>query len=173
MTGEPAHQQPHDLSSATAEELAAFGLRKDLASLCDRLHDAIDRAADAEVLHDIVDLWEFNGEGLTFQGLVEWGTPASCMGCARDTTPCDETGRPVAAHWHWYMATDAVWEAATGAADTEGHLCLDCLEQRIGRPLAVADLADLPVNEPSPLHVPRLNKVQSLASARRRLPPPA
>lgn len=42
------------------------------------------------------------------------------------------------------MVTDCVWHAA-GAPD--GHLCVECLEERLERPLLPADFPPLPLND--------------------------
>jgi hypothetical protein len=45
------------LDDATPEELAAFALKKDVAHLCDELHDAIEDGLDADILHVSEDVW--------------------------------------------------------------------------------------------------------------------
>lgn len=151
--GSPQKVFGHD---ANPEEIAAFGLRKDVASLCDELHYAIDEGLDSETLHNIVGLWEANRSDLTLESLIAWGAPTACGDCGADVTPYDEEGRLVAGASQWYMVTDSVWHAASSAGDEPQYLCLDCLERRLGRPLRPEDFAEFPINEPSWTHVPRL-----------------
>lgn len=54
-----------------------------------------------------------------------WGR---CVDCKRDTY----------ALGHYYMVHDEVW-AASGLGKTDGMLCLDCLQGRIGQWLAIED----------------------------------
>lgn len=154
---EVVEQTPKDLTNVSAEELAAFGLQKHVAALCDELHWAIDEGIDAEVLHDIVGLWEVNRGDISFDGLVEDGRPAPCHDCARDVMPFDERGHLVEGGSEWYMVTDPVWSSATNADESVAYLCIGCLEGRLGRPLVPDDFADLPVNEPSWTNTPRLH----------------
>jgi hypothetical protein len=51
-----------------------------------------------------------------------------CRDCARDTTKIG----------HFYMVWDHVW-AASGLGPEDGELCLDCLQRRLGRELALGD----------------------------------
>jgi excisionase family DNA binding protein len=51
-----------------------------------------------------------------------------CLDCKRDVSKAG----------HYYMVSDALW-AESGLAKDGGQLCLDCLEARIGRPLADSD----------------------------------
>ena len=148
---------PKDLTDATPQELAAFGLRKDIASLCDELHYAIEERLDAETLHNIVGLWEANQSELTFDGLVAWGRPSACDDCGTDITPYDEDGRLIEAASEWYMVTDGVWAASAGPDGPARYLCIACLEERIGRALGPDDFTDAGINEPSWLDTPRLH----------------
>jgi hypothetical protein len=158
----PPPQTPKDLSDAGPEELAAFGLKKDVAFLCDELHDAIEQGLTVERLHDIVGLWEANESDLTFDGLVEWGRPSTCDDCGNDVTPYDEDGRLVEGASEWYMVTPDVWDAATMAGGPAKYLCIGCLEVRIGRALHPRDFPeDLGVNEPSWTNTPRLHALLS------------
>jgi hypothetical protein len=45
----------------------------------------------------------------------------------------------------YYIVHDTVW-AAAGMAETDGMLCLDCLANRLGRPLQFSDFPLLPIN---------------------------
>jgi hypothetical protein len=77
-----------------------------------------------------------------FRGLrpVRW----YCVDCDLDTL---EAG-------HYYSVHDALW-AAAGMAPNGGMLCLDCLERRLGRALALDDFnALLPSAWPLPLFDP-------------------
>lgn len=58
---------------------------------------------------------------------------------------CVDCGTNVIGSDH-YMVSDELWAAA--GADRRDHLCVTCLEKRLGRPLAATDLADLPINRP-------------------------
>jgi hypothetical protein len=44
----------------------------------------------------------------------------------------------------YYMLRDEVWREAH--PDIKGHLCIDCVEQRLGRSLSTVDFGDAPVN---------------------------
>lgn len=44
-----------------------------------------------------------------------------------------------------YMVQDEVWTAVAGAG-SPGLMDLDCVEQRLGRPLVEADFTDAPIN---------------------------
>lgn len=89
-----------------------------------------------------------------------------CEDCGRDVAPAreHEDGKLVIADgtWEWYMVEDEVWVAAGMPMDPEvrhsgeGHLCIGCLERRLGRQLTAADFTDAPVNDPGPLATPRL-----------------
>jgi hypothetical protein len=45
----------------------------------------------------------------------------------------------------WYMLTDATW-AATGMGK-RGHLCIACVEDRLGRLVTREDFTDAPIND--------------------------
>ncbi|TXS34747.1 hypothetical protein EAO72_40835 [Streptomyces sp. or43] len=45
----------------------------------------------------------------------------------------------------WYMVHDQVWAQAS-TCERGGHLCIGCLETRIGRQLAGGDFTGAPVN---------------------------
>jgi hypothetical protein len=78
------------------------------------------------------------------------------------------------------MVTNELWEQA-GAVD--GHLCIGCLEKRIGRTLNSADFTDALINDPTdPWNTDRLtNRLESrpipprgiTREPERPLPPPA
>ncbi len=57
-----------------------------------------------------------------------------CADCSIDTDAISE----------YYMLHDPVWQLA--ADDVAGHLCIGCLERRLGRTLAAADFADRDIN---------------------------
>jgi hypothetical protein len=57
-----------------------------------------------------------------------------CADCGIDTDAIDE----------YYMVRDDVWGTAAGGVD--GHLCIECLERRLGRSLHSGDFTDRPVN---------------------------
>ena len=60
-----------------------------------------------------------------------------CMDCGLD---------PLAQRGHDYMVTDAVWALVTKASERRRHLCVDCIERRLGRPLEPRDLKAVPAN---------------------------
>jgi hypothetical protein len=81
----------------------------------------------------------------------------------RDHDPeIDPTGRCVdcgvntlAADGEYYMVSDELW-AAAGMGKPGGMLCLECLERRIGRPLAMEDFtAMVPSREAWRRHLAR------------------
>lgn len=79
---------------------------------------------------------------------------ATCVDCGIDTCPC--TGRRGCRHagkWEHYMVHEQVWSAA-GMID--GHLCIGCLELRLGRTLHRSDFTSAPINDPSPWNTSRL-----------------
>lgn len=45
-----------------------------------------------------------------------------------------------------FMLHDDVW-ASLGLPEDAGWFCLQCIEKRLGRPVAQADLCDVPANE--------------------------
>lgn len=57
-----------------------------------------------------------------------------CSDCGIDTDAIDE----------YYMVHNPIWEQAIEAAD--GHLCIGCLERRLGRTLSACDFADVEIN---------------------------
>jgi hypothetical protein len=69
--------------------------------------------------------------------VFEWEPQVSdwrCVDCGVDTDAIHE----------YYMLHHAVWQQATD--DTAGHLCIGCLELRLGRTLTAADFTDRNVN---------------------------
>jgi hypothetical protein len=72
---------------------------------------------------------------------VEEGEGVHCTDCDVDVMPCDPRGYPVDG-WEGCMVHDRVWEAAGG----EGHVCVACLEARLGRMLTLQDFTDVPLN---------------------------
>jgi hypothetical protein len=68
-----------------------------------------------------------------------------CLDCRIDTDAISE----------YYMLHDEIWEQIQ--PDKDGHLCIACVEQRLGRELVAADFTDLPVNTNPTFHrSPRL-----------------
>jgi hypothetical protein len=57
---------------------------------------------------------------------------------APERTHCVDCHRATGRIGHFYSVEDAVWRLS-GLSTIGGVLCLDCLEKRIGRPLAVED----------------------------------
>jgi hypothetical protein len=167
LSEEPPPQVTKDLTDATSEELAAFALRKEIASLADELHYSIDHGLDADGLHSIVGLWEANQSEMTFESLVKSGAGSACDGCGTDVTPYDEDGRPMDHSWEWYMVEPELWETAcTADGSSPRYLCIGCLEARIGRPLRPDDFSDLPVNDPYDfLATPRLRALLKARTA--------
>lgn len=160
---DPEPDAPKNLDGATEEELAAFGLRIALTSLCDRLHYAIEDGASAEDLHNVVDLWEVNlTDYWTLEGLANRARPLLCLDCRTDVMPFGQYGQRLEGQTEWYMVTEEVWKAANGPG-SDGYLCIGCLETRLGRPLTPDDFPDLPVNESSWMNTPRL---EALLTAR-------
>lgn len=133
----------------SSDERAASVLRRMIADLVDRLHDAIDAGLDEETLHNIVGLWEANhlNEELTYDALVRWGAPKACDDCGDDVTPYDEYGRPVEKGWEWYMVRSEVWADASRDDEPPRILCIGCLEDRIGRRLEPGDFSDAGINK--------------------------
>lgn len=82
-----------------------------------------------------------------------------CHDCGIDTLPSPPRNRQEA---QWYMVTDTVW---SNAQMTAGYLCIDCLENRIGRLLTAADFKNLPVNYPGIFDdTPRLRAIKGLVA---------
>jgi hypothetical protein len=57
-----------------------------------------------------------------------------CRDCGIDTDAIDE----------YYMVADPVWDPATDGM--AGHLCVGCLERRLGRTLHAGDFTDWLIN---------------------------
>ncbi|MDA0253050.1 MAG: hypothetical protein O2892_19255 [Actinomycetota bacterium] len=84
--------------------------------------------------------------------------PSHCKDCDKDVTPPPPQG-----NWEYFMVHDHVWSSA---GMTGGHLCLDCLESRLGRSLTGADLMpDPPINEPDEFDTPRMAALKQSAQA--------
>lgn len=77
-----------------------------------------------------------------------------CRDCGVDTEAIDE----------YYMVADPVWKQV--AHEVDGHLCIGCLERRLGRTLHSGDFTDRPVNSTS-----QLPRSPRLTSRLCRLPP--
>jgi hypothetical protein len=77
-----------------------------------------------------------------------------CDDCGLDTTPCKRHRRD----WgraEWYTVHDRVWKRADMLPS--GHLCIGCLEQRLGRRLQPGDFpSNLPISRPHYRDTPRL-----------------
>jgi hypothetical protein len=77
----------------------------------------------------------------------------SCVDCGCDTCP---RGQPA----DWYMVHDQLW-ASAGMAPDGDCLCVECLENRIGRQLNRTDFTSADVNDPNRPHSARLrNRLQ-------------
>jgi hypothetical protein len=125
------------------EALAIYGLKKLVARYASRLFELLDEGASAESLSVAVGNFQVAlGDEVTFDALVDEGRGVQCDDCGVDVAPCDADGYPVEDGWEGYMVHDQVWEAAGG----EGHLCVGCLEARLGRRLTVGDFTDCPLN---------------------------
>lgn len=75
----------------------------------------------------------------------EWDAP--CHDCGAATAPERWFRTPP---WEWYLVHDLVWHAA-GMKDSDGYLCIGCLEARLGRTLVTADFrSDLDMNSTDP-----------------------
>lgn len=86
--------------------------------------------------------------------------PSHCHDCTKEVTPIPPQG-----NWEHFMVHDHLWSSA-GMTSNGGHLCLDCLESRLGRPLTAADLKpDLPINEPHEFDTPRMAELKQSAQA--------
>jgi hypothetical protein len=100
-----------------------------------------------------------------------------CVDCRVDITPESRhhgprPGRwePIPGHWHWYLVHDEVWALAGmeveawhecgGRTGGSGHLCIPCLEQRLGRDLTADDLIDGPISNPTDLDAPPLLRLK-------------
>lgn len=59
----------------------------------------------------------------------------------RDCGMCTNCGE------EYYMVTDEVWYSVTTAMDTNGMLCIGCLEARYGKLLTARDFTDAPIND--------------------------
>ena len=55
---------------------------------------------------------------------------------------CDDCGNNLAANHEFYMVKNEIWEEA-GKENGEGDLCINCLEDRIGRKLNSKDFPKL------------------------------
>lgn len=59
-----------------------------------------------------------------------------CLDCGVDTDAIDE----------YYMVLDPIWEQATHEPDCDGHLCIECIERRLGRALQASDFSARDIN---------------------------
>jgi hypothetical protein len=76
-----------------------------------------------------------------------------CVDCGVDTDAIDE----------YYMVDDPVWQQA--ASDTTGHLCISCLEHRLGRTLTAADFTERNINTSA--HLQRSPRLTARIQAQR------
>ncbi len=67
--------------------------------------------------------------------VIDW----SCMDCGIDTDNVDGRG-----HDEYYMIRDELWLKIN--PDRAGHLCIACVERRLGRRLTPVDFTDARVN---------------------------
>lgn len=73
---------------------------------------------------------------------------------SRDDVRCKDCGE-IVIHARWnpgkayehYMVHGSLWEEVGGG---RGHLCIGCLEERLGRQLDKGDFPDIPVNSLAP-----------------------
>lgn len=79
--------------------------------------------------------------------------PALCHDCWADILP--DGGQ-----CQTYMVADQVW-AAAGLHFGAGHLCVACLEIRLGRTLTFNDLTDCGLNVPDARDTPRLRRLKA------------
>jgi hypothetical protein len=99
-------------------------------------------------------------------GFVRWWwslrhwPPTPCADCCIELLPATPHDVP---DWQLYQVHDHVW-AAAGMTPSGGWLCVDCLELRLGRPLAPDDLDDLPLNDlVADKDVPKLAELKQAA----------
>jgi hypothetical protein len=76
-----------------------------------------------------------------------------CADCGIDTDAIDE----------YYMLHDPIWQQA--ADDVAGHLCIGCLERRLGRTLTAADFPDRDIN--TAVHLKRSPRLAARIHAHR------
>ena len=55
---------------------------------------------------------------------------------------CDDCGKNLATNHEYYMVKDDIWEEA-GMENGTGDLCINCLEDRLGRELTYKDFPKL------------------------------
>ncbi len=60
-----------------------------------------------------------------------------CLDCKVNTLYTEE----------YYMVNDYLWKSAFPTEDTDGMLCVGCLEARIGRTLTPSDFTPAPLNQ--------------------------
>lgn len=75
-------------------------------------------------------------------------THTRCCDCSAETLSAEP-----GVSTEYYMVHDEVWAAA--GMDTRGHLCVGCLESRLGRQLHRHDFVDAPVNDAAITPTPR------------------
>jgi hypothetical protein len=80
----------------------------------------------------------------------EYYAPSLCADCGMCTSPYDSFGEAIPGAWEHYMVHDHVWAEA---GMDKGHLCIGCLETRLGRELASEDFSR---SRGQPLVPPRL-----------------
>lgn len=72
---------------------------------------------------------------------------------------CSDCGANVARLGEWYMLRDPVWQQATRSAPAH-HLCVGCLEERLGRRLTSEDF-----NPAAPANLTREEGIDALIGA--------
>jgi hypothetical protein len=83
-----------------------------------------------------------------------------CADCGLNLMPDTPNGSH---DWQRYMVHDRVWSAA-GLRLNDGWMCVDCLEQRLSRPLTGADFEHLEMNRPGrDDDTPRLAELKATA----------
>lgn len=82
------------------------------------------------------------------------GNSFACVECTCDVSEIGE---------YDYMVHDEVWKLAE-LGETDGMLCVGCLEERIGRRLQADDFTDAPVNQFADSHSVRLESRLSTRS---------
>lgn len=139
ITDEPAEDPDAALYRTPVDTLVA--IEQIIAARIDEFGDAVDR-----VIHTFRGREIHLRDGAVIQ--FRWQLVVSdwrCRDCSVDTSAIDE----------YYMVNNEVWESAD--ADPEGHLCVGCLERRLGRTLTASDFTDLPINTtPTSKRSPRL-----------------
>jgi len=112
-------------------------------------HIKAERPCRLEVDHQLEARWPFNrqvgGAGNPGNNSM---SESICVDCGIDTCPrTGKRGSRRKGRWEYYMVHNAVW-AKAGMEPDGGHLCIGCLERRLGRMLRPRDFTDAPINDP-------------------------